>query len=175
LGYAEESGIPFEFGMIRNHYVGLTFIAPKQSIRSFGVKVKLNPVRALVAGKRVVLVDDSIVRGTTSKKIVQMMRSAGAAEVHLRISAPPTTHSCFYGIDTPTREQLIASHQSVEEIRAFVEADSLGYLSLEDLATAVQDDKQGGGFCYACFTGDYPVQTEGTRALAPGVTPFVQS
>ncbi|HJU83485.1 MAG TPA: amidophosphoribosyltransferase [Holophagaceae bacterium] len=174
LGYAEESGIPFEFGMIRNHYVGRTFIEPKQSIRSFGVKVKLNPVRSLVAGKRVVLVDDSIVRGTTSKKIVQMMRSAGAKEVHLRISAPPTTHSCFYGIDTPTREQLIASHQSVEQIRAFVEADSLGYLSLEDLQAAVGDELKGGGFCYACFTGEYPVDAEGARPLAPGITPFTQ-
>ena len=112
LGYAEESGIPFEFGLIRNHYVGRTFIEPKQHIRSFGVKVKLNPVRELLKGKRVVLVDDSIVRGTTSRKIVQMVRSAGAAEIHLRISSPPTTHSCFYGIDTPTREQLIASHNS---------------------------------------------------------------
>ncbi len=157
LGYAEESGIPFEFGMIRNHYVGRTFIEPKQSIRSFGVKVKLNPVRELLQGRRVVLVDDSIVRGTTSRKIVQMVREAGAAEVHLRISSPPTTHSCFYGIDTPTREQLIASHHSVDQICTFIGADSLGYLSMEDLQTAVKDPLHGEGFCYACFTGDYPV------------------
>jgi len=156
LGYAEESGIPFEFGLIRNHYVGRTFIEPRQQIRSFGVKVKLNPVRELLKGKRVILVDDSIVRGTTSRKIMQMVRNAGAAEVHLRISSPPTTHSCFYGIDTPTREQLIASHNSSEEIRRFIEADSLGYLTLKDLQTAMKD-ADGLGFCYACFTGEYPV------------------
>lgn len=172
LGYAEASGIPFEFGMIRNHYVGRTFIEPKQNIRSFGVKVKLNPVRSLVAGKRVVLVDDSIVRGTTSKKIVQMVREAGAKEVHLRISSPPTTHSCFYGIDTPTREQLIASHNTTEQIRAFVDADSLGYLTLEDLQQAVADDQKGQGFCYACFTGEYPVDPETAKVVAPGVVPF---
>jgi amidophosphoribosyltransferase len=170
LGYAEASGIPFEFGMIRNHYVGRTFIEPKQSIRSFGVKVKLNPVRELLAGKRVVLVDDSIVRGTTSKKIVQMVRAAGAKEVHLRISSPPTTHSCFYGIDTPTREQLIASHNSIEQIRAFVEADSLGYLTLADLRSAVKDDT--GNFCYACFDGAYPVDPKGPEPTASGYVPF---
>ncbi len=159
LGYAEASGIPFEFGLIRNHYVGRTFIEPKQSIRSFGVKVKLNPVRSLLKGKRVVLVDDSLVRGTTSKKIVQMVREVGAAEVHLRISSPPTTHSCFYGIDTPHREQLIASHQSLEQIRQFIDADSLGYLTLEELQASMQDFA-GAGFCYACFTGDYPVPPE---------------
>ena len=158
LGYADEAGIPFDFGIIRNHYVGRTFIEPKQNIRSFGVKVKLNPVRHLLAGKRVVLVDDSIVRGTTSKKIVQMVREAGAAEVHLRIACPPTTHSCFYGIDTPKRQHLIASHMSLAEITAFVEADTLGYLSLEDLQGTMGDD--GSGFCYACFTGDYPVAPE---------------
>jgi amidophosphoribosyltransferase len=156
LGYAEESGIPFEFGLIRNHYVGRTFIEPKQSIRSFGVKIKLNPVRALLAGKRVVLVDDSLVRGTTSKKIVQMVRETGAASVHLRISSPPTTHSCFYGIDTPTRDQLIASNHSVEEIRAFIEADSLGYLTMEDLQNSMQDPG-GESLCYACFNGAYAV------------------
>jgi len=157
LGYAEASGIPFDFGLIRNHYVGRTFIEPKQQIRSFGVKVKLNPCRELLNGKRVILVDDSIVRGTTSRKIVQMVKAAGATEVHLRISSPPTTHSCFYGIDTPTREQLIASHNSVEEIRQFIEADSLGFLSMEDLETAMHDEG-GRGFCYACFTGEYPVK-----------------
>ncbi len=158
LGYSEESGIPFDFGIIRNHYVGRTFIEPKQHIRSFGVKVKLNPVRHLLEGKRVVLVDDSIVRGTTSKKIVQMVREAGAREVHLRIACPPTTHSCFYGIDTPKRQHLIASYMPLEEIRAFVEADTLGYLAMEDLQASVGDD--GRGFCYACFTGDYPVLPE---------------
>jgi len=156
LGYADESGIPFEFGLIRNHYVGRTFIEPKQQIRSFGVKVKLNPARELLNGKRVILVDDSLVRGTTSRKIMQMVRNAGAKEVHLRISSPPTTHSCFYGIDTPTREQLIASHKSTEEICRFIEADSLGYLTLEDLQAAMKDG-DGLGFCYACFTGEYPV------------------
>ncbi len=158
LGYSEESGIPFDFGIIRNHYVGRTFIEPKQHIRSFGVKVKLNPVRHLLEGKRVVLVDDSIVRGTTSKKIVQMVREAGAREVHLRIACPPTTHSCFYGIDTPKRQHLIASYMPVEEITAFVEADTLGYLAMEDLQGSVGDD--GRGFCYACFTGEYPVLPE---------------
>jgi len=157
LGYAEASGIPFDFGLTRNHYVGRTFIEPKAAIRSFGVKVKLNPSKALLQGKRVVLVDDSIVRGTTSKKIVEMVRAAGAAEIHVRISSPPTTHSCFYGIDTPTREQLIASHNTVEEIRSFIGADSLGYLTVEDLQWAVRDAFGGQGFCYACFTGEYPV------------------
>ena len=161
LGYAEASGIPFDFGLIRNHYVGRTFIEPKQSIRSFGVKVKLNPVRDLLEGQRVVLVDDSIVRGTTSKKIVDMVRAVGAKEVHLRISSPPTTHSCFYGIDTPSREQLIAFNRDNEAIRAFVDADSLGYLTLEDLQASLRDPDGGEGFCYACFTGDYAVAPEG--------------
>ena len=159
LGYSEQSGIPFDFGIIRNHYVGRTFIEPRQSIRSFGVKVKLNAVRHLLAGQRVVLVDDSIVRGTTSRKIVQMVREAGAAEVHLRIACPPTAHSCHYGIDTPRRQHLIASHMPVAEIAAFVEADSLGYLAMEDLYASVEDD--GRGHCYACFTGQYPVPPEG--------------
>jgi len=156
LGYAEQSGIRFEFGMIRNHYVGRTFIEPKQSIRSFGVKVKLNPVRDLLKGKRVVLIDDSIVRGTTSKKIVGMVRSVGAAEVHMRISSPPTTHSCFYGIDTPTKEHLIASHRSIDEICDFIGADSLDFLSMDGLQKAVRDT-DGQGFCYACFNGNYPI------------------
>ena len=159
LGYSEQSGIPFDFGIIRNHYVGRTFIEPKQTIRSFGVKVKLNPVRHLLACKRVVLVDDSIVRGTTSKKIVQMVREAGAAEVHMRIACPPTTHSCFYGIDTPKRQHLIASYMPHEEITTFVEADTLGYLDLKDLEGCMGDD--GHGFCYACFTGNYPVPPPG--------------
>jgi amidophosphoribosyltransferase len=156
LGYAERSGIPFEFGLVRNHYVGRTFIEPRQSIRSFGVKIKLNPVRELLTGKRVVLVDDSLVRGTTSRKIVQMVRSAGAAEVHMRISSPPTTHSCFYGIDTPSRDHLLAASRDREQIREFIGADSIGYLELEDLQAAM-GDRDGQGFCYACFTGDYPV------------------
>jgi len=159
LGFAEQSGVRFEFGMIRNHYVGRTFIEPRQSIRSFGVKVKLNPVRELLKGKRVVLIDDSIVRGTTSKKIVGMVRAAGAAEIHMRISSPPTTHSCFYGIDTPTKEQLIASCKSKDEIRDFIGADSLDYLSIEGLRSAM-GDADGKGFCYACFNGDYPVPVD---------------
>jgi amidophosphoribosyltransferase len=156
LGYAKESGIPFEWGLVRNHYVGRTFIEPKQSIRSFGVKIKLNPVREVIAGKRVVLIDDSIVRGTTSRKIVSMVREAGAAEVHMRISSPPTTGPCYYGIDTPTRAELIASSHTIEEIRERIGADSLGYLSEEGLLAAV-DDAAGQRHCTACFSGRYPV------------------
>jgi amidophosphoribosyltransferase len=155
LGYSRESGLPLEFGLIRNHYVGRTFIEPKQSIRHFGVKVKLNPVKELIAGKRVVLVDDSIVRGTTSRKIVRMMKDAGAAEVHLRISAPPTAWPCHYGIDTPTRDELIAASHDVEEIRRFVEADSLAYLSLDGLLASVSGPRES--YCTACWTGDYRV------------------
>ncbi len=154
IGYAEESGLPFKHALIRNHYVGRTFIEPSQAIRDFGVKLKLNPVRHLLQGRSVVLVDDSIVRGTTSRKIVRMVRQAGAREVHLRISCPPTVSPCFYGVDTPTRSELIASNHNVEEIRRFVEADSLGYLSLSSLRQAVGDERHE--FCYACYTGDYP-------------------
>lgn len=154
LGYASESGLPFKHGLIRNHYVGRTFIEPSQAIRDFGVKLKLNPVRHLLEGKRVVLVDDSLVRGTTSRKIVRMVRHAGAREVHLRISCPPTISPCFYGVDTPTKKELIAANHSVEEIRRFVEADSIGYLSLEGLRHSVRDDHHD--YCYACYTGDYP-------------------
>ena len=154
LGYAEEAGIPFDFGLIRNHYVGRTFIEPKQSIRHFGVKVKLNPVKGILKGKRVVLVDDSIVRGTTSKKIVQMVRAAGAAEVHFRISSPPTVAPCLYGIDTPTYEELIANNKSLDEIKEFTTADSLEYLSLEGLLSAVN---ARGDFCSACFDKEYPI------------------
>jgi amidophosphoribosyltransferase len=154
LGYASESGLPFKHGLIRNHYVGRTFIEPSQAIRDFGVKLKLNPVRHLLEGKRVVLVDDSLVRGTTSRKIVRMVRHAGAREVHLRISCPPTISPCFYGVDTPTKKELIAANHSVEEIRRFVEADSIGYLSLEGLRRSVKDDRHD--YCYACYTGDYP-------------------
>jgi len=158
LGYAEQSGIPFEMGLIRNHYVGRTFIEPTESIRHFGVRVKLNAQRELLDGKRVVVVDDSIVRGTTCRKLVSMVRAAGAREVHMRISSPPTIGSCFYGIDTPRREELIASQHSVEEIRDFIGADSLGYLSTEGLfAFQRNGGSLGATFCSACFTGDYPV------------------
>jgi len=156
LGFAEESGLPFELGLIRNHYVGRTFIEPQDAIRHFGGKVKLNAQRQVLEGKRVVVVDDSIVRGTTSRKIVTMLRAAGAAEVHMRVSSPPTTGPCHYGIDTPTREELIASSKSVEEIRAFMEADSLGYLSAEGMYSFLGSEPHE-GFCDACFTGYYPV------------------
>ncbi len=155
IGYSRESGLPLEFGLIRNHYVGRTFIEPKQSIRNFGVKVKLNPVREILSGRRVVLVDDSIVRGTTSKKIVHIIRSAGASEIHVRITSPPIVSPCYYGIDTPTKRELIGSTKSVEEIRRFVGADSLGYLSLQAMLDSVADD---GRFCSACFTGKYPTE-----------------
>jgi amidophosphoribosyltransferase len=155
IGYAEESGIPLDFGLIRNHYVGRTFIEPAQSIRHFGVKIKLNAQRAVLEGKRVVVVDDSIVRGTTSRKIVHMLRDAGAKEVHMRISSPPTIGPCYYGIDTPTRTELIAANGSVEEIRRFIEADTLAYLSRDGMYTYF--DGKGQGFCDACFTANYPV------------------
>ena len=157
VGYAAESGIPFRFGLIRNHYVGRTFIEPSQSVRDFGVKLKLNPVRALLKGKRVVLVDDSIVRGTTSRKIVRMIRSAGAKEVHMRISCPPTISPCFYGVDTPSKNQLIAANKSVEEIRAYIGADSLAYLSLEGMKKACGEGEKT-SYCTACYTGKYPTE-----------------
>jgi amidophosphoribosyltransferase len=156
LGFSQESGLPFQWGLIRNHYVGRTFIEPKQSIRSFGVKVKLNPVTEVLEGRRVVLVDDSIVRGTTSRKIVGMVRGAGAREVHVRISSPPTVGPCYYGIDTPLKSELIAASHGVEEIREFIGADSLAYLSHEGLLAAVAD-LEGARHCSACFTGRYPV------------------
>ncbi len=155
VGFAEQSGIPFDFGLIRNHYVGRTFIEPKQSIRHFGVKIKLNPVRCLLEGKRVVVVDDSIVRGTTSKKIIKMIREVGGAkEVHMRISSPPTIGPCFYGIDTPTRQELIASTHLVEEIRKYITADSLSYLSISGLRGIVPHP---GDYCTACFDNKYPI------------------
>jgi amidophosphoribosyltransferase len=154
VGYAMQSGIPFRMGLIRNHYIGRTFIEPSQAIRNFGVKLKLNPVRGLMDGKRVILVDDSIVRGTTSRKIVRMVREAGAREVHVRISCPPTISPCYYGVDTPTREELIASSNSPEEIRRFLGADSLGYISLAGLRESVNDTQ--GNFCTSCYTGNYP-------------------
>jgi len=156
LGYSQESGIPFELALIRNHYVGRTFIKPQQSLRDIGVKVKLNPVPELLKGKRVIVIDDSIVRGTTSRKIVRMLREAGAREVHMRISSPPTKWPCYFGIDTPTKDQLIASSHSVEEICRYIEADSLGYLSLEGMIESA--DGSLNEYCTACFNGDYPIE-----------------
>ena len=154
IGYSLESGIPFRMGLIRNHYIGRTFIEPSQAIRNFGVKLKLNPVRNLIVGKRVVLVDDSIVRGTTSRKLVRMMRDAGAKEVHMRISCPPTISPCYYGVDTPTKEELIASSNTPDQICRYLGADTLGYLSLAGLRQAVND--RSGEFCTSCYTGVYP-------------------
>ena len=158
LGYSEVSGLPFEMGLIRNHYVGRTFIEPQQSIRHFGVKIKLNAVRDVVGGKRVVVVDDSIVRGTTGRKIMKMIRDAGAKEVHVRVSSPPTTHPCFYGIDTPLRRDLIGATHTLEEINRYLTSDSLGYLTAEGLHACVPDG--GKGSCDACFTGGYVVPLE---------------
>jgi amidophosphoribosyltransferase len=155
MGYADEAGIPLRMGLIRNHYVGRTFIQPQSSIRHFGVKVKLNPVRSILDDRRVILVDDSIVRGTTSRKIVRMVRAAGAKEVHVRISCPPTISPCFYGVDTPRRSELIAATHSLEEIRDFLEADSIAYLSHDGLMAAVGSDSRG--YCSSCYTGHYPV------------------
>ena len=155
MGFAEESGIPFEMGLIRNHYVGRTFIEPQSQIRHFGVKLKLNPVKEIIAGKRIAIIDDSIVRGTTARKIVKMLRDVGAKEVHLRISAPPILHSCFYGIDTPTKEELIAHTHDLEETRQYLAADSLAYLSLEKMMEVLENGKKK--FCYACFDGNYPI------------------
>jgi amidophosphoribosyltransferase len=175
IGFALESKIPFRMGLIRNHYIGRTFIEPSQAIRNFGVKLKLNPVRSLIAGKRVVLIDDSIVRGTTSRKLVRMVREAGAKEVHMRISCPPTISPCYYGVDTPTKEELIASSNTPEEIRKYLGADSLGYLSLPGLRQAVNDTE--GKFCTSCYTGVYPtdlvqleVRENGTAKLKEAVT-----
>ena len=155
IGFADEAGVPMRMGLIRNHYVGRTFIQPQQSIRHFSVRVKLNPVRSILEGKRVVLLDDSIVRGTTSRKIVRMVRAAGAREVHLRISCPPTVSPCFYGVDTPSRTELIAATHSQDEIRKYVEADSLAYLSLEGLKMAIGPEQNS--YCTSCYTGVYPV------------------
>ena len=157
LGYSQESGIPFEYGLIRNHYVGRTFIEPKQSIRDFGVKIKLNPNPELLKDKRVVVVDDSIVRGTTSRKLVKMLKQAGAKEVHMRISAPPTKEPCYYGIDTPQKKELIAAQNSLEEIKEYLSTESIAYLSLDGLYKAVNSTE--GKFCDACFTGNYPIGT----------------
>jgi len=160
LGYAQESGIPFELGIIRNHYVGRTFIEPTDEIRHFGVKLKHNANAGQIAGKRVILVDDSIVRGTTSKKIVEMVRNAGAAEVHMRVSSPPTAHSCFYGVDTPEREKLLAANHEVDGIRELLGVDSLAYISLEGLYRAVGEAGRNDAapqYCDACFSGEYPI------------------
>jgi amidophosphoribosyltransferase len=155
LGYAERLNLPFEMGMIRNHYVGRTFIQPSQSVRDLGVKVKLNPVKDLLRGKRVVVVEDSIVRGTTSRTRIRALRDAGVKEVHMRVSCPPHRFSCHYGIDFPTREELIGSSRSVEEIRKFIGLDSLAYLSVEGMVGAMPQSRDS--FCLACFTGKYPV------------------
>ena len=168
MGYSGESGIPFRFALIRNHYVGRTFIEPRQSVRDFGVKLKLNPVRALLEGKRVVLIDDSIVRGTTSRKIVRMIRHAGAREVHMRISCPPTISPCFYGVDTPSKNQLIAANKSVDEIREYIGADSLAYLSLEGMKKACGEGERT-SYCTACYTGKYPTEIIDVDEIQPAV------
>jgi amidophosphoribosyltransferase len=166
LGYSAESGILFRLGLIRNHYIGRTFIEPRQSVRDFGVKLKLNPVRSLLQGKRVILIDDSIVRGTTSKKIVRLIRNAGATEVHMRISCPPTISPCFYGVDTPSKKQLIAANKSVEEIRDYIGADSLAYLSLEGLKKACGEGENT-TYCSACYTGKYPTSWVDVDEIQP--------
>lgn len=171
MGFAEGLGLPFEIGLIRSHYVGRTFIEPAQSIRHFGVRLKLSPVPSLLAGKRVAVVDDSIVRGTTSRKIVKMLRDAGAREVHLRISSPPTQWPCFYGIDTPSRGELIASSHSVDEIARYITADSLAYLTLDGIRQAVGES----GFCDACFSGNYPVPVQETERRANHRLPLVRA
>jgi len=161
MGFAEETGIPLELGLLRSHYMGRTFIEPQQSIRNFGVKLKLNVIREVLNGKKVVIIDDSIIRGTTSRKIVKMIRAAGAKEIHMRISSPPTKFSCYYGIDTPVKEELIANSLNTEEIRKYITSDSLGYLSLEGVMSAVEVSRKANGkehFCNACFTGKYPVE-----------------
>jgi len=175
IGYAAQSGIPFNLGLIRNHYVGRTFIQPEQRVRDFGVRMKLNPVRSLLEGKRVILIDDSIIRGTTSRKIVRMVRAAGATEVHLRISCPPTISPCFYGVDTPSKKDLIAANKSIEEIRQFIEADSLAYLSLPGLTYACTTGESSHGlspasFCTACYTGHYPTQWVDVAEILPATT-----
>lgn len=172
LGFARRSGLPFQVGLLRSHYVGRTFIEPSQRFRDFGVRLKLSPVRSVVAGQRVVVVDDSIVRGTTSQKIVRMLRDAGATEVHVRISSPPMTGPCYYGIDTPEREELVAHRLELPRIRAFLDADSLAFLSIEGLREALGED--GSRYCEACFTGDYPV-LPALRRESPQVPLFGRS
>lgn len=175
LGFSEQSGLPLELGLVRNHYVGRTFIQPAQEIRDFGVKLKLNPVRSVLAGKSVVVVDDSIVRGTTSAKIIRLIREAGARQVHLRVGSPPITHSCFYGVDTPNRNNLLAAQKDVSEIREVLGADSVAYLSTEGLRRALSESESTQRFCTACFTGLYPekihadVPLQPTDAKGPGL------
>jgi len=166
IGFSAESGIPFRFGLIRNHYVGRTFIEPEQTVRDFGVKLKLNPVRSLLAGRRVVLIDDSIVRGTTSRKIVRLVRDAGAKEVHVRISCPPTVSPCYYGVDTPSKAQLIAANKSIEEIRQYIGSDTLAYLSLDGLKEACAEGEKT-SYCTSCYTGVYPTEFVPLEALIP--------
>src|SRR6202158_2235922 len=166
LGYARESGIPLQFGLVRNHYVGRTFIEPEQRVRDFGVKLKLNPVRNVLEGRRVVLIDDSIVRGTTSRKIVRMVRESGAKEVHMRVSCPPTISPCYYGVDTPSKNQLIAANKSVDEIREYIRADSLAYLSLEGLKKACGEGEKI-SYCSACYTGNYPTDIIDVEDIQP--------
>lgn len=168
VGFASESGIPYRVGLVRSHYVGRTFIEPEQGMRDFGVKLKLNPVRSIIEGKRVILIDDSIVRGTTSKKIVRLIRHAGAKEVHMRISCPPTISPCYYGVDTPSKKQLIAANKSIEEIREFIGADSLAYLSMEGMKAACGDGVEN-TYCTACYTGDYPTDWVGVDDIQPAV------
>jgi amidophosphoribosyltransferase len=171
LGYSQEAHIPLELGLVRNHYVGRTFIEPSQSIRDFGVKLKLNAISSVLDGKRVVVIDDSIVRGTTSTKIVRMLRGAGASEIHFRIGSPPITHSCHYGVATPDRRKLLAAQKDVREICRFLGADSLAYLSIGGLREALKAE----GYCTACFTGDYPeeifepVEPQPTDEVGPGL------
>jgi amidophosphoribosyltransferase len=169
IGYAAESGLPLRFGLIRNHYVGRTFIEPRQSVRDFGVRLKLNSVRSLLEGKRVVLFDDSIVRGTTSRKIVRMIRAAGAKEVHMRVSCPPTISPCFYGVDTPSKRELIGANKSIEEIREFIGSDSLAYLSLEGLKRACGDGERT-SYCTACYTGKYPTNWVDVDEIQPAIS-----
>jgi amidophosphoribosyltransferase len=170
IGYAQESGIPFELGIIRSHYVGRTFIQPSDQVRHLGVKLKHNANSALIQGKRIVLVDDSIVRGTTSLKIVQMLREAGAREVHMRIASPPTRHSCFYGVDTPERNKLLAAQMSVPEMNHFIKAESLGFISIDGLYRALGEEMRDEGapqYCDACFTGDYPTRLTDHEDVEP--------
>jgi amidophosphoribosyltransferase len=168
IGYAAESGLPFRVGLIRSHYVGRTFIEPEQRVRDFGVKLKLNPVRSVLDGKRVVLIDDSIVRGTTSRKIVRMIRNAGATEVHMRISCPPTISPCYYGVDTPSKRHLIAANKSVDEIRQFIGADSLAYVSLDGLKKACGEGEHT-TYCTACYTGEYPTDFVAVEEIQPAL------
>ena len=170
IGYAQESGIPFELGIIRSHYVGRTFIQPGDGIRHLGVKLKHNANRSLIDGKRLVLIDDSIVRGTTSLKIVQMLRDAGAKEVHMRIASPPTRHSCLYGVDTPERAKLLAAQMSVAEMADYIKVDSLSFLSIDGLYRALGEEGRDEGkpqYCDACFTGDYPTHLTDQEDVAP--------